>query len=167
MAGKPYPWCAVLASADQDVLGLALEHALARVAPKGVISVRHRIERDAEPGHPDRVFLHLAVIFDTEADARDARFVEATHASLTRELQKTADAYAHAWGNIKRFMVSDSELREYHVPKRGTLLASPPPRRESATIAGKVASTDRSEQAAKPTEVPPTPKPNTAQKSLF
>lgn len=167
MAGKPYPWCAVLASADQDVVGVALEHALAKVAPKGVVGVRHRIERDTEPGQPDRVYLHIAVIFDNEADAREASFVEATHAALTREIQKAMDAYTHSWGDIRRFLVGDAELRKYHVPKRGTLLAAPPPRRESATAVGKSAAPDRSEQVNATPESPVTPRGKGAQKSLF
>ena len=164
MKGSPYPWCRVLASCSDDVLAAAFADVMKRFAPTGVVELLHRrVWDNYGADDKDRWFLFVVVVFASLDDARDPRFVEATHASLCRAIQTAADAYTHCCATIERAAEGDPCLNDYHRAKRGFALPPPPPRRESLTVGGKV-----SEPAEKTAPTPaPKPPPPSTQKSLF
>lgn len=168
--GKPYPWCRVLAEANDDVLACAFAGVARRFAASGVTGVLHRRERDTFSGDQDRWFLFVVVVFSDARVAADTRVIEHTHASLCSAIQETADAYTHSWATIKRYRHSwatikrsaldDARLAAYHRGKPLAVLPPPPPRRESLSLGG---------QSTQPKPAPvaePKPAPTT-QRSLF
>lgn len=166
MEAAPARWCAELARADADTLAAAFRDVADRMRPRtpDLLKIGHRRERAPAEGG-ERWFLHVGVVFEGEAGEQ---FVEATHGSLAREIQRVAELWTGAWATIHRHARGDAALRGYHRPPEGFVLPPPPARSATAPVTSKSTSPERSKPPA-PTP-PPAPAPPTApstQRSLF
>lgn len=169
MEAAPARWCAELARADADTLAAAFRDVADRMRPRtsGLLKIGHQREHHAAEGG-ECWFLHVGVVFEGETSTGE-QFVEVTHGSLAREIQRVAELWTGAWATIHRHARGDAALRGYHRPPEGFVLPPPPARAVvAAPVTSKSTSPERSKPAAPtpPTAPAPPAAPDT-QRSLF
>lgn len=129
----PYGWCAVLAAADDDVLGTALAAVGARHRQRSpeLLEVTHYRHQGPPGEHGTSWFLFIAVVMGgaPEGDLAD------THPSLARDLWQTADLWTHSFPTFRRFPPGAPQLKHYHRTPAGIVLPAPPPARAVRTPA--------------------------------
>lgn len=160
---KPHGWCAVLASANDDVLGTVLAGLVERLSPRHpeLVALVHRRWACAS-GDADAWFLRVAVVLRDPAPDPSALVID-SHPALCREVIRAMVEWSHRHPNLVRYAPGDPALtRDYYLARMVALPASPPPFQPDVVP---------SRPAAKPKPEPePKPEPKAAppsQGSLF
>lgn len=156
----PHPFYAVLAAANDDVLGTALAEVAARHRPRSpeLLEVTHYRHPTVE-STGTAWFLFIAVVMggDLEGDLAD------THPSLARDLWEVSLRWTHQVPmRFRKFPPGHPSLVHYHRTPPGVVLPASPPERPRPTYA---APAKRPEPEAPP--VKPIPAAVPEQKGLF
>lgn len=123
----PYGWCAVLAAANDDVLGAALAEVAARHRPRSpeLLELTHYRHPTVEASGT-AWFLFIAVVWagELEGDLAD------THPSLARELWEVSLRWTHQVPmRFRKFPPGHASLVHYHRTPPGVVLPASPPER--------------------------------------
>lgn len=158
---RPYGWCAVLAAANDDVLGTALAQVADRHRPRHpelveVLHYRHRAAAETS-GTPWFLFVAAVMTGEPSGDLAD------THAALARDLWAVCLLWTHTVPTLRRFAPGAPQPARYHRPAaRLDVLPPPPPERPRPVPVAPAKAVERvAPEAPKPPAAPP------AQKGLF
>lgn len=130
-AVAPYGWCAVLAAADDDVLGAALAEVCARhrVRSPELMEVTHYRHQGPREEHGVAWFLFVAAVMADGPSGPWEGDLADTHPALARDLWHVCERWGHAFPTFRRFAPGAPQLGRYHRPRPGVVLPAPPPER--------------------------------------